>query len=297
MTDAVATPAKQWAIHIGLFAAACGTTYWHGGLAFAATLMGILLAHELGHYVMARYHKVAVSLPYFIPLPPQISLGTLGAVIKMPNSIAEPAKLFDVGAGGPIAGVVVAIPCLIIGLMHSQVGPIDPDSMLEGNSLLYAGIKMLMFGRWLPGDGIDVQLHPMAFAAWVGLLVTMINLIPVGQLDGGHIARAVLGARHETMSKRLHVAMPIVGLVFGVMLFASAWFAGHRGWFAVGYALRGIMPWMVWAFMLWWMRRNADAYHPPTNNQPLDRPRQLAALALLVLFILIFTPVPFRSPL
>ncbi len=293
----VATSWQTYALHVGLFAAACGTTYWKGGFAFAASLMGILLAHEFGHYIVARYHRVAVSLPYFIPLPPQFSLGTLGAVIRMPDAITDRRKLFDVGAAGPIAGMLVALPLLVIGLQHSEIGPIEPDAMIEGNSLLYAALKLLIFGRWLPGDGMDVQLHPMAFAAWVGLLVTMINLIPIGQLDGGHIAQALLGPRHEALSRRLHIAMPIIGCLAGTMLFATALAAGHSSLNALLYASRGVMPWMVWATMLWWMRRGSDGYHPPTSDVPLDRRRQWVALGLLLLFIVIFTPVPFRSPL
>ena len=144
---------------------------------------------------------------------------------------------------------------------------------------------------------MDVQLHPMAFAAWVGLLVTMINLIPIGQLDGGHIAQALLGPRHEALSRRLHVAMPIIGGVAGTMLFITALAAGRTGLDALVYASRGVMPWMVWAAMLWWMRRGSDRYHPPTSEVPLDRRRQMVAVGLLLLFIAIFTPVPFRSPL
>jgi membrane-associated protease RseP (regulator of RpoE activity) len=295
--ETLTAPSTPLVIHIALFVAACVTTTWHGGVWFSSTLMGILLAHEAGHYVAARVHKVDVSLPYFIPLPPQISLGTLGAIIKMPESISSPSKLFDVGAAGPVAGVVIALPCLVIGLLKSELGPIDPDAMIEGNSLLYAGIKYLIFGRWLPADGMDVQLHPMAFAAWVGLLVTMINLIPVGQLDGGHIARAVLGARHESFSKRLHLAMPIIGLAFGVLLLSSSVASGHSIVFSLLYAARGVMPWMVWALMLWWMRSRSEQYHPPTSNEPLDRRRQWMAVGMLILFISIFTPVPFRAPL
>ena len=300
MTEPSEAPRPQWqtyAIHVGLFAAACGTTYWKGGFAFAASLMGILLAHELGHYVVARHHKVAVSLPFFIPLPPQFSLGTLGAVIRMPDAITDRRKLFDVGAAGPIAGMLVAVPLLVIGLQHSEIGPIDPDSMLEGNSLLYACLKLAVFGRWLPGGGVDVQLHPMAFAAWVGLLVTMINLIPIGQLDGGHIAQALLGQRHEALSRRLHIAMPLIGVFCAVMLAATAVAADYTIADAALYGARGVLPWMVWATMLWWMRRGSDGYHPPTAEVPLDRSRQWLALGLLVLFIIIFTPVPFRAPL
>ena len=288
---------KQLAIHIGLFAAACVTTYLFGGLAFSATLMAILTVHELGHYIAARRHGVEVSLPYFIPLPPQVSLGTLGAVIKMRRPIADPDKLFDVGAAGPIAGLCVAIPMLVIGLALSSVGPIPKPNVLEGNSLLYAGLKLAMFHRWLPYDGIDVELHPMAFAAWVGLLVTFINLIPIGQLDGGHVARAVFGADHDRISRRLHLALPVVGLVAGGTLFALAHVAGRDFLGSLRYASYGALPWLIWGGMLLAMHRMSGGYHPPTHAAPLSPGRRRVAIGLLVVFFLIFMPVPMRPTL
>ena len=198
---------REWLVHGGLFLTACATTWWFGGVAFAATLMGILLCHEMGHYVVARRHGVEVSLPYFIPMPPQISFGTMGAVIKMKEQITDRDKLLDVGAAGPLAGLVVAVPLLVIGLSLSELGPIEPGVVLEGNSIFYLATKAAVFGRILPDGSTDVQLHPMAFAAWVGILVTMINLIPIGQLDGGHVLRAWMGERHEQVSVRLHQAL------------------------------------------------------------------------------------------
>src|SRR5262252_5185317 len=172
---------RELALHLGLFVACIVTTWVAGGPYFAGTLMGILVCHEAGHYIVGRRHGVPVSLPYFIPLPPGITLGTLGAVIRMDKPITDRNALFDVGASGPIAGLVVAIPLLAIGLCLSHVAPIpaSADQGLEGNSILYALLKYAVFGRWLPGDGVDVDLHPMAFAGWVGLLITMINLMPI----------------------------------------------------------------------------------------------------------------------
>jgi membrane-associated protease RseP (regulator of RpoE activity) len=285
------------AIHVGLFAACCATTWWAGGPAFAATLMTILLCHELGHYVVGRHHRIDVSLPYFIPLPPVISVGTLGAVIRMRKPIEDRNALFDVGAAGPIAGLVVAIPLLVVGLSLSHLEPIRPGDMLEGNSILYALLKYAVFGRWLPADGVDVQLHSMAFAGWVGLLITMINLMPIGQLDGGHIARAALGHAHEAWSARLHVALPILGLAIGAGMF---WVAQHGGadlGDALSYASSGVLPYMVWTLILGWMRRQAGEYHPPVHDAPLDRRRRRYAFGMLVLFFLIATPVPFRPVL
>jgi membrane-associated protease RseP (regulator of RpoE activity) len=284
-------------IHGGLFAACCVTTCLYNGPAFAATLMGILLCHELGHYLVGRRRGVDVSLPYFIPLPPYVSLGTLGAVIKMRTQIRDRGVLFDVGASGPIAGLVVAIPLLVVGLWLSDVGPPSQDSFIEGPSVLYALLKLAIFGRWLPGGGVDVQLHPMALAGWVGLLVTMINLMPIGQLDGGHIARAALGQRHESLSARLHVALLAVGVAVGGVMFAMAMAAGKDVVGALSYAKYGAIPWTIWALMLAWMRRQAGEYHPPVSDEPLDPARRRRAIVMLVIFCLIATPVPFRPVL
>jgi membrane-associated protease RseP (regulator of RpoE activity) len=293
----VVISSRDAAVHLGLFAACCVTTWWYGGPYFAATLMGILLCHELGHYVVARRHGVDVSLPYFIPVPPQVTLGTLGAVIRMRTPISDRNVLFDVGAAGPIAGLVIALPLLVVGLTLSEVGPIKPDDMIEGNSVMYALLKLAVFGRWLPSGGIDVHLHPMAEAGWVGLLITMINLMPIGQLDGGHIARAALGQSHEKWSGRLHLALPILGVVIGGAMFALAQHGGRDVVDSLSYAQSGLLPWLVWTLMLGWMRRQAGAYHPPVGDTPLDPRRRRYAIAMLVIFLLIATPVPFRPSL
>ncbi len=284
-------------LHGGLFVACCITTTWFGGPAFGATLMTILLCHELGHYVVGRRRKVDVSLPYFIPLPPQISLGTLGAVIRMRRPIHDRGALFDVGAAGPIAGLIVAVPALVIGLMLSDLGPPTPGGSIEGNSILYACLKYAVFGQWLPGNGVDVQLHPMGLAAWVGLLVTMINLMPIGQLDGGHVARAALGDRHEVWSGRLHVLLPIIGFSVGSVMFVMARGAGKDVADSLSYASYGVIPWCMWSLLLGWMRRSAGEYHPAVDSTPLDPMRRRMAFGMLVVFMLIATPVPFRPVL
>ncbi|HTM19708.1 MAG TPA: site-2 protease family protein, partial [Kofleriaceae bacterium] len=198
----------NYLLHAGLFLATCATTWLAGGAAFAATLMAILLVHEMGHYVAARLHRVDASLPYFIPLPPVISLGTMGAVIRMKKPIEDRNALLDVGAAGPLAGLLVAIPLLVIGVALSPVSTAPSGGVQEGNSIAYLLLKLAVTGRILPAaDGTDIDLNGMAFAAWVGLLVTMINLIPIGQLDGGHVARAYLGNRHERFSTVLHALL------------------------------------------------------------------------------------------
>ena len=288
---------KRYAVHAGLFAAACATTFLSQGLAFAATLMAILTVHELGHYVAARHHKVDASLPYFIPLPPYVTLGTLGAVIRMKRPIADPNQLFDVGVAGPLAGLALAIPLLVVGLTLSTVGPIHPDAdhIQEGNSILYGGLKLIIFGRWLPGGGLDTDLHPMAFAAWMGLLVTMINLIPIGQLDGGHVARAWLGDRHEAMSARLHVVLPIMGAAVAAFLVYDARALGADWSDTAWYAFDGALPWLVWTAMIGVMRRmGGGEYHPPVGDAPLTPGRRALAILTLLIWILIFTPIPTR---
>ncbi len=280
-----------------LFLATCVTTWLSGGFAFAATLMAILICHEFGHYIVARRHGIEVSLPMFIPLPPGVTLGTLGAVIRMKRPISDRNALFDMAAAGPIAGLIVALPLLVFGLTLSEIQPENAANVIEGNSVLYASIKYAMFGRWLPSHGIDVALHPMAFAAWVGLLVTSINLMPIGQLDGGHIARALLGDAHERWSARLNVALPIIGVVIASVMLRVALAAGRDLVDGLGYALHGLVPWCVWAILLATMRGFAGAYHPTVGDAPLDPRRRKLAIAMFVIFALVLTPVPFRPVL
>jgi membrane-associated protease RseP (regulator of RpoE activity) len=296
---AAAEGPNYW-LHALLFGLTCTTTYLAGGFAFAATLMAILVVHEMGHYVAARIHKIDTSLPYFIPLPPQFSLGTLGAVIKMRRPIADRNQLIDVGAAGPLAGLVVAIPLLVIGLTLSPVVAEPPqEGFLEGNSLAYIALKFAVAGRYLPAaDGTDVMLHPMAFAAWVGLLITMINLIPIGQLDGGHVARAFLGDRHERFSRLLHWSLLVVGVA------AAAWQTRHaleRGadfGAAISSGAMSGSPWLVWSIMLLVMRSmSGGMYHPPVGEQTLTPGRRRVVVLTALIFIAIFTPIPMRPTL
>ncbi len=290
---------KYW-LHLFLFLLTCVTTYLAGGLAFAATLMTILMVHEMGHYIAARIHKIDASLPFFVPLPPQISLGTLGAVIRMRRAIEDRNKLIDVGAAGPLAGLAVAVPLLVIGLMRSPVVAAPPTSgLLEGNSIAYIALKYLITGRYLPAaDGSDVVLHPMAFAAWVGLLITMINLIPIGQLDGGHVARAALGDRHEGMSRLLHFGLVGVGLAVAAWQMLDALDQGVSTGNAVLSGVLAGAPWLVWAVMLVILRAfSGGMYHPPVGGAPLTPGRRFVVVLTAVVFVLIFTPIPLRSSL
>ncbi len=258
------------------------------GWPFTLSLLAILLAHEFGHYLMSRYHKTAATLPYFIPLPLLSPLGTMGAVIQMRQTPKNRRVLFDIGIAGPLAGLIVAIPVLIWGLMHSQVKPLEigEGMMLEGNSLLYLLLKYWIFGEWLPTPpqrvgvlywiryfftgspppigGRDVLIHPVAFAGWAGLLVTALNLLPAGTLDGGHILHATLGKR----ARRLYPL--VLGLTF-----------------LLGFGWTG---WWVWTFLLFWLGRT---YAEPLDQiTPLDGKRYLLALVALIVFVLVFIPVP-----
>jgi membrane-associated protease RseP (regulator of RpoE activity) len=290
---------RRHLVHIGLFLATCASTWYAGGLEFAATLMAILTTHELGHWLAARHHGVPASLPYFIPVP-FIGTGTLGAIIKMDRPIDERLKLIDVGAAGPLAGFVVALPLLCWGLvtspMQAIVVPEGGAAIVEGNSLLYLGLKYAIHGRLLPdASGLDVSLSPMAFAAWVGLLVTFINLIPVGQLDGGHVAVAYFGERWERVAPWLHRLMPLIGLAAWGHMFLEARGRGLDAAGAAEYGLSGGAPWLVWSVMLLLMRRvAAGRYHPPVGDEPLPRSRRVLFWVVALLFVLIFVPVPLR---
>ncbi len=241
------------------------------GWPFALSLLSILLAHELGHYFTGRHYRVPVSLPYFIPLPvPDFLgniLGTMGAVIRMKAPVTNRRAMLDIGAAGPLIGLLVALPVLVVGLLLSQVEPLPLDQgyMMEGNSLLYALIKYLIFGRWLPGDGLDVFIHPVAFAGWAGLLVTSLNLIPAGQLDGGHVLYSLLGDRARRFT------WPIIGAL--LLLGLLAW----PGWF-------------LWAGLVFLFGQGHPG--PLDNITRLDTRRKIVAVAVLLVFVLTFTPVP-----
>jgi membrane-associated protease RseP (regulator of RpoE activity) len=251
--------------------ATCSAVFSVGsGLAFSASILAILGAHELGHFFVARRLGVAVSFPYFIPLPLISPFGTLGAFINMKEPPPNRRALLAIAIAGPIAGLLVALPVLWLGLMLSPVramGSACPDVtyFIEGNSLLYAGLKYAVFGRFLPSEGMDVWLHPVALAGWAGLLVTGLNLIPAGQLDGGHILYALFGQRvAEWVTIALAACLVALGFLWS-------------GWF-------------LWAILIAIFGRLHAA--PLNDVSPLDRRRQLLALLGLVLFVLVFTPTP-----
>ena len=266
-------------IHVGLFLATLLTTTLAGsfqagvnplmdprllvhGLPFSLTLMGILLVHEMGHFVMSRFHGVAATPPYFIPGPPFL-VGTFGAFIRMHTPTSRKA-LFDVGAAGPWAGFVVALPAVFYGLSLSEVRPLEAASggLVLGDSFVFAWLTRLALGV-NPADA-TILLHPIALAGWFGLFVTFLNLLPIGQLDGGHVVYALLGPRHRWVAR-----IALVGIA--------------------GLAFLGWQGWMLWTVLV--MVLGLD--HPPTvDGTPLDPRRRVAAWLTIGLFAITFMPVP-----
>lgn len=242
-------------------------SFWLHGLWYSMTVLGILGCHEMGHYVACRYYGVDASLPYFLPAPTPLT-GTLGAFIKIRSRIPSKVALFDIGIAGPIAGFVVAVPALIIGLMLSRVVPLPADfpGLELGEPLLFRFASHLIFGS-VP-DGSTINLHPVAFAAWFGLLATALNLFPISQLDGGHISYAVLGKRSTW------VTMGMLTVAIGLTTVSSSW--------------------LVWTLLLVVMLFVVGPRHPPTLNDhmPLDRTRLLLAAFAVLMLILCFTPAP-----
>lgn len=262
------------------------------GIPFALSLLAILLAHEFGHYLAARFHHTKVTLPYFIPFPLS-PFGTMGAFIQLKEPPKNKRILLDIGIAGPIAGLVVAIPVLLYGLSLSHIEPIHLSAgqglQLEGNSLLYLFAKYLVFGRLLPEPttygglppllywiryfftgqpfpigGMDVLIHPIAWAGWAGLLVTALNLIPAGQLDGGHVIYVLLGKRAKSLLPLILGALVLLGFVWS--------------------------GWWLWAFLIFILGR---IYAEPLDQiTQLDPRRQFVAVVGILVFLLVFTPVP-----
>jgi len=240
------------------------------GLPFSAALLAILGVHEFGHYTLGRLHGMPVSLPYFIPVPPPFLLGTLGAVIRLRGVPRSRRALFDMAVAGPLAGLVVAVPLYVLGLRLSAVVAMpaaeDPGGYVRfGDALLPKLLEWLAVGAVPPGH--DILLHPVGIAAWFGFFVTALNLIPAGQLDGGHIVYALFGGRHALISKLAVAGLVLIGLLFGSV------------------------NWLIWAALIVGVM---GFQHGPTMNDitPLDRPRRVLGAFALVLLLLLLPPVP-----
>jgi membrane-associated protease RseP (regulator of RpoE activity) len=272
----------------GFYGAEAGFNVLNGVL-FTVSLLTILGAHELGHYFVARHYNAPVTLPYFIPLPLISPIGTMGAVIRLKAPFVNRKRLFDVGIAGPLAGLVFAIPILFIGLSTSPVGAaiVCPPGAgcQEGNSIIYALAKYLVFGKFLPSGGEDVLLSPVAWAAWVGLFVTALNLLPAGQLDGGHIAFALFGRRARV------VGWVVVAVLFVLALPSLIGFPYNLSFVIPGLYYPGYIGWFVWVGLIYLTGVN----HPvPLNDiSDLGMGRKLVGALAIVLFVLLFTPLPF----
>jgi Zn-dependent protease len=264
------------------------------GIPYSVSLLSILGAHEFGHYLMCRHYKVSATLPYFVPFPSLF--GTMGAVIMMKEQPKNRRQLLDIGIAGPLAGLAIAIPVLIFGLYLSKLDSIPaviPSGtmfQLEGNSLLYLFLKFVRFGKLLPAPatfgsmpawlywigyfftgkpyplgGLDVMIHPIAWAGWGGILVTSLNLVPAGQLDGGHVLYVLIGR------KRMEKVLPfVIGAI----------------------ALLGLvtLSWWLWVAILFFLGRRLD--DPDDQITPLDPGRRRLAIFAMIIFVLVFTPVP-----
>lgn len=262
-------------LNLILFLATCVTTfatgwlqngYWQAGLWYGGAIIAILFAHEMGHYLMCRKYCIQATLPFFIPFPPVINpFGTLGAVIKMESRIPSRKALFDVAVAGPLAGLVLTIPAIYFGIKFSVVEELSDVSgvVYLGESFLFA--KLSSLARSVP-ENQDIMLHPLAYAGWAGLFVTALNLLPIGQLDGGHIVYALIGKKHNLVATAALVAFG------GISIFI------FQGWF------------LLLILLIWFGHR-----HPPTLDEtPVDMTRIVIGVVTLIIFFLSFTPEPFR---
>jgi membrane-associated protease RseP (regulator of RpoE activity) len=289
-----AYPRDRVLVHVLLFLATLLTTTWIGayhyagwqddfknapfrldwaafvrGFWYSGTILLILGAHEFGHYFACMYHRVNATLPFFLPLPPPFLTGTLGAFIRIRQPIRTKRQLFDIGIAGPLAGFAVAIPALFIGMALSHVValPKAAEGMLSiGEPLAFKAAAWMIWGT--VKDGYSLNMHPIAFAAWFGLLATALNLFPIGQLDGGHISYAVLG-RHST-----RVTLAAIGVAIVLTFFS--------------------LSWLVWTVLMIAMLFAFGPNHPRTIDEdvPIDRTRLAMAFVALAVFILCFTPTP-----
>lgn len=268
--------------------------FWNGW-PFAVSLLSILLAHEFGHYLVGRLHKMALTLPYFIPIPFPGGIGTMGAVIQLKELPKNKRVLLDVGIAGPLAGLIVAIPVLLIGLRTSPLTHHLTETIgYEGNSILYLFLKYVTFGQMLPTPasyslppflhwlvyfftgtpapvgGSDVLLNQVAWAGWIGLLVTSLNLLPAGQLDGGHILYVLLGG------KRLRGLLPYIQAILAILsIFSFSW----------------------WLFLLLISFFGRITDQPRDQITELNPARRVLAIFGVIIFLIVFMPIPFTAPI
>lgn len=250
---------------IVLFLFTITSTLFVGGIKYSIAIIIILLSHEMGHYLMSKRYGITSSLPYFIPLPLP-PFGTLGALIRMKGVITSKRALFDIGIAGPLSGFAVALPFIIIGLKLSKIEVVvmGPGYQHLGDPLLFTFLQSVLIGD-IPW-AFDVVLHPFAYAGWVGLFVTSLNLLPVGQLDGGHIAYALFGEKSRWVYRAVLI------LLIGLTIYCS-------------------LGWIVFTILLLIFGR----HHPPPSDTEIEIgfTRKILAGVILAVFILSFIPAPF----
>lgn len=237
------------------------------GYPYALSILLILGAHELGHYFAARRRKISVTLPYFLPFPAGF-FGTFGAFIQLRQPIRNRKMLLEIGAAGPLAGLVFAIPILLIGLATSRTGPPSVGGLMEGNSVLYALSKIFVFGQFLPNSASDVYVNQLAWAGWTGLFVTGLNLIPLGQLDGGHVIYSLLGSRARLLF------FPLMAILVFLVIFSQG-------------------SLLLLVLLLFFLGRT---YAVPLDDiTPLSRNHRFLAWATMLVFFLVFVPIPLST--
>jgi Zn-dependent protease len=235
-------------------------------LIYAVVLLTILLGHELGHFLTCLHYNIDATLPYFIPAPTII--GTMGAFIRIRSPITKKQQLFDIGIAGPLTSFILSLPAIVFGLSLSKAVPPLPESesILFGDPLILKFVGNIVF-KGIP-EGYDIVPHPIAFAGWVGILVTALNLFPVGQLDGGHVAYALLGKRSRKLAPYFLGIFIIMGIFFWV------------GWF-------------VWALLIYFLGLKHP--HITDEHKPLSPGRRFLGILVLIIFILSFTPDPIKG--
>ena len=235
-------------------------------LIYAVVLIGILLGHEMGHYLACRYYRIQATLPFFIPAPTLI--GTLGAFIKIKSPITRKKQLFDIGISGPLTGFVLSLPAVVYGLSLSKVVPAVPreDTLFFGEPLLLQAIGSLFFRNFPPES--DIFLHPIAFAGWVGILVTSFNLFPIGQLDGGHISYALVGQKSRPLARILIGVFFVMGIFFWI-------------------------GWIIWALVILLL----GLKHPRVidESESLSPIRRLLGFVIVIIFVVSFIPAPIKG--
>ncbi len=257
---------RRYTIHLILFILTVASTLIVGGPAYSFAIILILLGHEMGHYLVSRRHGIRATLPFFLPfpLPP---FGTLGAVIRMESTVSSRKALFDTGVAGPLTSLLLSIPAIVIGLKFSEVVPasqVKEGALRLADPLLFSFIQRLVLGKGL--DNFEILLHPIGFAGWVGLFVTSLNLLPIGQLDGGHIVYGLFGKRSRV----------IFLIAIAVMAFITVFY--NPGWF------------LLLILIIFFGFR-----HPPPIDDltSLDWKRKLLGGFVFLAFFLSFTPAPF----